>query len=213
VAEPTALAGPLLVLGSGNWAMETAEHIRRRAPSATLLELSDGADGTFAAGLSRARLGVLLHVRHDATAPDEADALTTIRARFEARSLPYFDIERDGARIWLGPSVVPGLVGCRRCWEARRLQHADWLGLPPAASAQGPSPRLTAAAAVAVARRLLRSPAAEAGVVRRLLPAAATPSIGRVIPVCGCRRCAPPGQPAVGWSLARAHTTLVPTPA
>jgi len=213
MAESAALDGPLLLLACGDWALEAAARMRRVVASATVVELGDAADGPFAAGLMRARLGVLFLSRASREGHDGADALTTVRARFDARSLPHLAVERDAERLWVGPSVVPGLPGCHSCWEARRRQHGDWLAALRSPVAASPSPRLAAAAALAVARRLFACPAAEAGVVRRLPLAEPTPSIGRVVPVRGCRRCDPLDRPVAGWSLARARTPLVPTPA
>jgi len=124
-------------------------------------------------------------------------------AGLEALGVPFLTVERDGHAVWVGPTVVPGHPGCHRCAQARRRQHAGSLPpvLAPVAAEDPEVTRLAARAVLAVLRRVLAAPEAEAGVTRRFVAGGTPPLAGRVVPVSGCARCHRLTPFVAGWSL------------
>jgi bacteriocin biosynthesis cyclodehydratase domain-containing protein len=107
------------------------------------------------------------------------------------------------AHAWgVGPTVVPGRGACRRCFEARRRQHAPAPELADALERHyrahpqaGPRGHLPAHAAIAAAlatealERAAADPAAEAGRVRQFHVVTQRLSGGRAVGLHGCPRC------------------------
>jgi len=159
-----------------------------------------------------------------ATETGDDDARTRLErdgARLMELGITFLTVVRASDGLWIGPAVVPSAPGCTHCWQARRRQHAELLSTAdraeraagwPWCSLAGADVTLAARAVLDVARRLVRAPDSEAGVVRRFRdPAPPTPSAeapgetGRVIPVAGCARCDPRLPRSVGWSPMSDH--------
>jgi bacteriocin biosynthesis cyclodehydratase domain-containing protein len=130
-------------------------------------------------------------------APAEAlDALA------HAWGVPWLAIVAEHPLLRVGPTVVPGHGACRRCFEARRRQHAPAPELTDALERHyrahplaGPRGHLPAHAAIAAAlatealERAAADPAAEAGRLRQFHVVTQRLSAGRAVGLHGCPRC------------------------
>jgi bacteriocin biosynthesis cyclodehydratase domain-containing protein len=220
VAESVVVSDPVLVVAFDPWADQVATTISRALADPVTVVLDREVRGGYlwATEARPWRLGIVVMSRIDdgeRFAGYLEGRVAAWRAAFEDEYVTYLTVERDRPSVWVGPTVVPFRPGCHGCWLARRRQHAETLSggqvgiLTDASGAPDPAPapldidsvRLAVKTALAVTRRVLASPDAEAGVVRRFSPGGATQSIGRVVPVAGCARCDRSLPAPAGWSL------------
>lgn len=200
MAEPAVVKPVLLVVAFEAWARSMAAIMLHAARDAAV-EL----DGEY---------GQLDHLLARSTAPAVAVLLGSAEPSIgdmpralEDRRVAYLPVEADEGAVWVGPAVVPGRRGCEWCWRARRRQHAEALrnmfGHDAAKAILGRDDQIIpgARASLAVARRVLRSPDDEAGVVRRFNADGSAPTVHRVTPVSGCERCDRVASRPPGWSL------------
>jgi bacteriocin biosynthesis cyclodehydratase domain-containing protein len=143
-----------------------------------------------------ARAYALASWRPPAAAAEALDRLA------HAWGVPWLAIVAEHPLLRVGPTVVPGRGACRRCFEARRRQHAPAPELADALERHyrahpqaGPRGHLPAHAAIAAAlatealERAAADPAAEAGRVRQFHVVTQRLSGGRAVGLHGCPRC------------------------
>lgn len=205
MAEPAVVNPPVAVLAFGEWGRNVA--ITLSASERPPILAIDGAAcrpaklfGDHALGRRLAVVVAAGFGSGQGAGPDETDGAEALRSELEDRGVTHLTVTRDEGSIWVGPTVAPDRPGCDTCWQARRRQHAEALGLGGAPDDVDLVAH-AARAALAVIRRVLASPETEAGVVRRFLPGGGPPAIGRVIPVPGCVRCDAPVGDRPEWSL------------
>jgi len=199
MAKPAVVNPALLVVAFDPWARSVARMVLQAARGGAV-EL-DGERDSLDRLLAEATAPSLALLIASAQPP-----LGDVRSALEHRRVPHLTVEPDGCAVWVGPAVVPERSGCDRCWQARRRQHAEALSVAfrhDTAEAERWTDQIVlgAKAGLAVARRVLRSPADEAGVVRRFTPDGAAPTAGRVRAVSGCLRCDRLAPRSVRWSL------------
>ena len=126
-----------------------------------------------------------------------------------AHRTPWIPVVAEHPYLVVGPTVVPGVGPCYRCFRRRLSQHGVDDELTEllhahydADPAAGPHGHLPAVATVAAAmaceaiERVAREPEAEAGRVRRLDLQTLHLLAGSVVGVHGCPRCGGVPRPA-----------------
>jgi len=207
VAEPAVVRAGVLVVARDPWAVRVATMISATVgPAAVVLDPAACEamllQGAAAPGLAVIVLGEPWPAGEGAPVPA---AIVSVRSSLEARRVTHLTVARDERCVWVGPTVLDQQPGCASCWEARRRQHAAALAAAHGCAGSGAEDlaRLAARAGPAVMRLALRSPEAEAAVVRRFIAGGAAPTAGRVVAVAGCRRCDPgavrPGGRSPSW--------------
>jgi hypothetical protein len=190
----------LLVVAFDPWARSVARIMVQAAvgAAAQLDGEREALDRLLVGGASTPSLAVLIG--------SAQTRLGDLRHDLEDRRVAHLTLERDEGAVWVGPAVIPDGRGCDWCWQARRRQHAEVLsatfGHDAGDAVCGADQMvLGAKATLAVARRVLRSPGVEAGVVRRFAVDRAAPTARRVSAVSGCGRCHQVAPRPAGWSL------------
>ena len=139
---------------------------------------------------------VLAAWRAPGAAAEALDALA------HAWRVPWLPIVAEHPLLRVGPAVVPGRGACRRCFEARRRQHAaapeltdalaDHYRAHPDAGPRGFLPS-HATIAAALGREALdglaADPDAEAGRYRQFHVVSQRLGAGRAVGLHGCPRC------------------------